>query len=542
MIEGTDWLQAREARRAWALGASDPWRAWAFRDADDLVAVADAALGGVVAPTPEALRAVLGAVAVPPPSGARSPAEWRRWAGRHATDVPHDDAHIAAWRRARLDAVGARIEARERHAWREVPYPDDPKGDARAAALWAAWFTGDPWSGRSAWEKLLLPHAARAFRGVCEARRLPQEVRRRVLDDLREGFFWALLGAGGDAAPAWVDLALRTLETAGPGPVDALVAVLDRDGWDRVGRCIATRGTWATTIAAWQHDRAEPLARARAVSSTAGARPSLAEPLLDLHVALRCLERLADAPESSLWPTVRQNRGRGRGRLRAVLADRPDRLMEPLLALPGLLARTRAAVRRFAWSWAWRELATDFTFDAGRAGPAPCLETLDAPPPLEAAERDAMKTWVFLVLLRGRDAHLARWVRTGSTGDRDSTWARLLSDACPPCLVDDPSTSGRSRTYHRLRTELAEGLDTLLAELTPALHDLAALPTGRTLRTAFEARFAPTWSEQVPLPKSGFPTFHRHAQALVRAFDAPEDPAGIGDAGPHASTGPETLP
>ena len=540
MIDGTSWWQARSERVAWARSAQSPWRAWSFADNPDLCAVLDRAVRATpLAPDEAERRAELGVVPPPPPGMAHREAAWRRWAAEHAGELTADDT-ADAWRRSRLDALGHRVHRHERAAWAAATFSDDDAGDAEVSALWAGWFTGDPWSGREAWERLLLSDAMRAFRGVCEARRLPPDVRRRVVGDLREGFFWALLGAGGDSPPAWVELALRTLETAGSTPVDALALRLDEPGWGVVGRCVATRGSWADTIGRWQVERAEPMARARQVERVAAAQPALAEPLLDLHVVLRALAHLAATPSAPLWQVVRQNRGRARGRLRAVLAREPGRLMEPLLALPQLLDRSRAAVRRFAWSWAWRELATDFAFDPGRACPAPCLEPGEPTPPLAEGEVHALQSWVFLVALRGREAHLERWVRTGSTGDRDSTWARLLSEACPPCLVDDPQATGRSRTYHRLRTELCDQLPALRALLGPWLHQVGELPSGRGLRSAFEASFGSRWSSEVPFPKSGFPSFQRHAAELQGRWSTEQaDPASIGDEASDASLGHE---
>jgi hypothetical protein len=428
------------------------------------------------------------------------------------------------------------VADRERAAWGRHDHRDDPDGDVRIAALWAAWFHADPWSGRDAWEALLLPEAQRAFRGVCEARRLPAEVRQRALSDLREGFFWALLGAGGDSPPAWIELALRTLETHGDGPVAALAARLDPEGWGRAARCVSHRGSWAGTIASWQPAH-EPAARARAVAREASDNPVLPDALLDLHVVLRAIQHLDGDPHAALWGVVRQNRGRARGRLRALLAREPQALLEPLLALPQLLERTRAATRRFAWSWAWRELATDFAFDAARASTAPCLLPDAPPPPLTAEQHDALATWGLLVALRGRYDHLQRWVRTGSTGDRDSTWARLLAEACPDCLAD-PDASGRTRTYHRLRTELAELLPSLTRRWATQLAQIAALPSGRGLRKAFEALVSDAWSPEVPMPRSGFPTFQRHAAQLDARFASlAGDPASIGDDPADASTG-----
>ncbi|MCA9572027.1 MAG: hypothetical protein KC656_29515, partial [Myxococcales bacterium] len=225
------------------------------------------------------------------------------------------------------------------------------------------------------------------------------------------------------------------------------------------------------------------------------------ERLLDLHTALRLLETSPETPAEA-WRVVAQNRGKARGRLRALVA-RETAWLPALLALDALGARSAAAIARFAWSWAWQELAVDFPFDPDRPVTPPC-EALPADfVPLDEAGRAPLPTWVLLVVLKGRDLHLERWVATGGTGDRDSTWARLMKDL-PSGLA-----------YPAVRHALAELLPELLAAHRPVLERLAALPGGRTLKTDTTALLAPGWHPDVPFPRAGFPTFVAHAGSFL---------------------------
>ena len=120
-----------------------------------------------------------------------------------------------------------------------------------------------------------------------------------------------------------------------------------------------------------------------------------------------------------------------------------------------------------------------------------------------------LQTWLLLVVLKGRVHHLRRWVETGGTGDRDTTWGRLLSESLPPHLT--------SEHYRAVRLELARDLERRLARNEPVLEQIVALPRGRGLRAAFEAALGDWWHDDVPLPRSGFPTFVRHAEAYLDA-------------------------
>jgi hypothetical protein len=248
--------------------------------------------------------------------------------------------------------------------------------------------------------------------------------------------------------------------------------------------------------------------RARAVEvARSGAR---LEVLVDAHVLVRVVDALA-AGEGDPWRVVAQNRARVRARVRIVAAQHHRAALgEALLGLDGLAARTHAAVARWAWAWAWHELGHDFPFDVEAVAARPCLTEGEAPL-LSDADRAALRTWVLLVALRGRLDHLRRWAARGGTGDRDSTWGRLLAEELPPGLA--------ARGYGEVRAVLVEELDDLLVGLRGRLEAVASAPGGRGLRGAISARLAPEWSGEVRFPGSGFPRMRRAAADALATLE-----------------------
>ncbi len=512
-------LRTRAIALAQAEEPGEIFRSWRFRDDPELLEVAQASLAQTT-PRPglQDLR-----TALTPTEQLVDPAEKQprterqhRQHVRRTSRVELEEDLARVWSIAELDWAGREIEVRERIAWRVEAYRPSP-ADFEIAQSWTAWMSGMPWEVREAWERHLLPAAVRSFRAVCLARSLPDPVIGRVVQDLNDAFFYRLLG-GGQGTAGWVELAARTLETRLPGPVIGLAEVLDAAAWNKVARCAVTRGHWRHTVRALYPELPEPLSRVRSLERriTAGEL----EPLLDLHVVSRLLRAWGQG-SAKTWPVVTQNRGRARGRLRALLAGaHPDTWFQALLDLEGLHARTLAATRRWAWSWAWQELARDFAFDLDSGQSAPC----DLPEgPDVALDPAVVRTWVLLVVLRGRLRHLQRWVRTGGTGDRDSSWARLLSDELPPALTD-PVEKGRAATYHRLRAELAESLDPHLEALRPTLDAISATG-GRNLAGAVRGQLGPLWHEAVRRPTRGFPTMVRNVGDAVVALES-EDPCG----------------
>jgi len=457
-----------------------------------------------------------GALPTPPDPAAQRPAwqhhDWLAQQGGALEDAPE---RRLAWALAALDHCGREVERRERWAWSAVQHTPSPHDEA-SAALWAGWLGGQPWSLRERWEALYLSPVVRTFRGVCEARRLPKPVVTRIVRDLEEGFFYRLVG--GDGVPGWAELAVRVLET--DAPVRALAAALDAAAWDRLSRCAVSRGSWQESCAAVWSTLPEAGSRARALTRAGQADPDWAEAWMDLHVVRRLVRTWETRPDADAWAIISQNRGRARGRLRALVAAGATGLADRLLSLPGLHARTTAAIRRYAWAWAWQEMALDFSFDIARSVTPPCHDVATLPAPFGAGLRPAVETWVLLVVLRGRLSHLRRWVASGSTGDRDSTWARLLSDSLPDTL-SEAVPGKRARSYRRLRVDLAESLDDILAAQRPLLAAVTDLGAARGLRGRFTALVDGRWDGAVPLPRSGFPSFLKNAQATLDVAEEP---------------------
>lgn len=406
------------------------------------------------------------------------------------------------WARARLIALGERLETEGRRSWADDWTPEAAL-DAQAAEVLAGLAAGS-WTVRATAEAVWLAPVVRSFRGVCLARRLPDDVRRRAIDQLREGFFYRLALPDERGVPGWCELAGRTLEAA--GPLAGMVTLFDTAQRRRAAWCAVSRGGWADSARALvpSPDRTD---RALHILQ----RLDDLDVLVDAHVQRRLVSRwqAGETDPDADWRVVVQARARARARLRALAAERPDALLTAVLSLPALAARTRDAAARWAWAWAWDELARDFAFSLDRPATAPC----DQPDPGDVswpADWNApLDTWLLLVALRGRWSHLARWVAEGRTGDRDSTWGRLLADALPEPLAVD--------RYARLRRELRTSLAARRDRLRPVLQSIAHLPGGRRLKRDMLALLTPAWHPDVPLPKSGFPSFLRAARTRVEA-------------------------
>lgn len=438
-----------------------------------------------------------------------------------------------AWGLLELASVGAEVERRQRAPWGRVRYPSEAALEATTAALWAGWFSGNPWSIWADWERLFLPDATRAFAAVLRVRRIPPERRTILLDDLRESFLFMLIGDG-QGTPGWRELAVRVLETAAPDPLAALCQHLDTRGWLAASACAVRRGHGPRSAAVLFPATPHPAHQARQLARRGEGQPSALDSALELHVACRLIERWSRDPETTCrdrsWQVVLQNRGRARARLRALLAGgAPERLLAPLLSLEGLCPRTRRAVRSYARDWAWIQLSRQFPFHVHRLDP-PCHAPDEDEPLFSASDADLLRTWVLLVVLKGRLDHLEQWIQTGGTGgDRDATWGRLLLDL-PDRLRDFDPDGRASRGQHRLRAELADQLPELLEALRPLLMRLSLLPAGRdygALVNALLDEASTAWSPAIPRPLVRR-QYHSHIAAALDRLqdDAPDSPPG----------------
>ncbi|MCK6502524.1 hypothetical protein L6R53_03865 [Myxococcota bacterium] len=457
--------------------------------------------------------------------------DWREEAWRRAwPDGAVGDP--LAWGLCELAAHGWLLDQVERQPWEAVSAPPDPVEDREVGRLWSAWAGSRAWEIRDEWERRFLKPALRAFSAVLRGRRLPEDVRRRAIQDAREGFFYVLIG-GADPGAGWRELAVRLLEASGGDPVDALAGALPAASWERVARCAVTRGHGRDTAAivwgggvAWQ-------VQARDLERRGQARPQALGDLLDLHLALRLVDCWTSpaftAPERGL-SVMAHNRGRARSRLRAVLREAPaEHLLAQILARPGLAARTRSTVARFARDWAWQQVQHGFAFyDARTVDPA-CVLPEGSPPRLTEDEAAALRAWLVRVVVKARLPHLLQWVHGGDDLDkRDSTWGRLLADDCPASLRSYPGAA-RGEGLARMRAELSEHLPAQLRMLLPTLQAVAALDTrARDLEASFIAAVTPIWHADVELPRVRYRSYvesTREAMAAVeRAANAPSDP------------------
>ena len=164
--------------------------------------------------------------ALPTGSGSRLAEQHHRALLKRCTDsLPQTPRNSIAWGVSRLRWLGPRIEHHQRTAW-QSPEAESPEKDARTAAMWAAWASGNPWGLREDWESLFLTAATRSFRAVGQARNIPAGAMDQALADLREAFFYRMLMPDSEGVPGWAWLAVRVLEGAGKAPLTTLVGAV----------------------------------------------------------------------------------------------------------------------------------------------------------------------------------------------------------------------------------------------------------------------------------------------------------------------------
>ncbi len=388
-----------------------------------------------------------------------------------------------------LARVGEEVRRREDRAWRDVTYGADPR-DAPAADLWRELLTGDfgPDAPRN-FVRLFGGPVRRAFKGVCDSLRLPPEVVRVRVEEafeMADGLAWAAPG----------DLAARVLETVGE-PLGALSTALESDSLGRVRTCVRHRRLWRDL---------EPLLSDEVRGETLGVGA-------DLVVTSRLLVALeaGRVPFHPLglpgWGVVRANRGRLRGRLRAVLAEHPLALAEALSGLDGLARRTDDAISRHAWAWAWREARTGFGFDPGRLRAPPCAPEATGASmlePLGPDDESAVLTLLLSLAGRGQWTALEAWLSGAAGRSLGATFYRYLGQA-PDCVADPGTEERGNRGYQRLREHLQdEGLQRYLPQLKRVAQRVRAVPRGRGLRERLWNALEPDWrADLMDLPRRG---------------------------------------
>ncbi len=432
-----------------------------------------------------------------------------------------DGALVSPMTLARLSLAGARW--REAEASFEPSLAADAALDARAALAWTAWFGGDPYSAEPYDYALghLIPRVQAVFQGVLTAAELPPKVRRATLIELGEGAFATLLTAKADESlPAWLDIATRALERGPGGPLRCLSRVLSPQERASAGLCLASRRLWAPTLATiWPDDA--PRERAAKLSAWLRDDPEALPRITHLHLLGRLIERAATIGPAALGDAelraiCRQNVARARARLRATLAARPEAVLDALLGLDALHARTHDAAGRFAFAWVNRELTFGLSMGHGPRVTPRCVAP--KPPPDGAADADptmsidSAKSWILLVIFRGRFGHLWRWVYDGTTGDRDSVWGALLKKELPTSLVEPGLL--RPRLRQTLRAELPE----LLWELEPTINAWADQDVSEPRRV--KARVLQLFQTAIPSasrwPGRGYAESVRHALEVRR--------------------------
>lgn len=525
------WLALRRARRArCALAARDllagdpaPARGllagWRFACSADLSARVLAQLQAPPRIEPVLRGALLApeeALPTPPrPEEPSLPHLFREWLAVHAPPLePGDAPSELAWLLDELGFLGDEIERKERLSWRAKAWSANPTDDRAAAQHWRAWLDGAPWWIRDGWERMVMPSALGAFKGILDLRAVPASRQRRVLSDVREALFHAMLG-GGDKAPGWRSVAARVLETPGDAPMGGLEAVLDPKHRLLVGDCAVRRGYGATSARLLFPEARHLRDRGRLV------RGLQVEQAVDLHTAMRLLhtwETLGASPQQS-WRVIVQNRGRARARLRALVsaAEGPD-LAAGLLGVDALAARTRDAVFRFCRDWAWQGLIDGFTLSPDFAPDGRCQPELPEQAALSEEDRRKLVAWVALVVLKGRLPHLIAWSR-GAGSSKDTRWGELLSRELPGRLIDAPLPERKHRSYSGVQQTLHAELGEILEELRPQLTQIVALHPEKSLKRRFLAVLDPIWVPDVRSPDVQFSRYRENVIAALAHID-----------------------
>lgn len=509
--DGWDWarfLEDEETRRARAEDHADAllrgerptglFAAWRFADAPDWVAViAEELLLDRVRPSASALQLVLGPWPAPHDLAETNTAYAhrlrlsRRCRGE---GVPTDRRSRLVWALVTLDILGDQVEVMERRSWVQA-WVARPERDERTVHLWRSLLQNDRWAHAERWQTDFVPAARSAVASVFESKHFPPDVVRQARRDVSEGFLWILFGEQ-DQIPAWQQIAARVLERTDVPP-NSTLRWLTPSQRERFAHCAVRRLHTGRTLARAWPDRPGLWGRATALIHHLEQTGDI-EPLLDLHVVLRLLDGWQSPVRADLHrsrKTIWANRRRVLSRARALLSEDPTVWAADLLALDALYNRTRDAISRFFVDVAWRHVSREPTFDPRRAADPPCTLQLDdwPRPPLRL-----LQTWVKLTAIRGRLDHLVRWVHTGSTGDRDTPWSRLLQ-VLPTSVCDPRPPDSKKRGYSRIRSELWGILPSLIEHALDGLLDVASLQYTPDAPRLARERLERDWHPEIPL-------------------------------------------
>lgn len=445
---------------------------------------------------------------------------WARLEASAPAREPDDAQERRAWAIAALRWHGQERHRLERRAWGR-PFSRTPDRDVLTLRLWRAWFHGDIDFLFHPWKRLFAEAAAAPQRAVMAVKGFPPALRELRREDLIDAFPDHCWEPNPQGVPAWREIAVRVLERAGQdGPIQAGAALLGRPERQRAALCATHHRTWRGSWLVAAPDPAEDEDDHRFLDEWTNAAGELGaglDALLDTHLTLRLLG-LWRTPERTgserSWRVLRTQIGRARGRLRALAAERPDReLLEGLSQLDAPYERTLAAIHRYFWEWAWKDSRAGcpglpVAVNAGCVLPAPKRRRRAR----TADQREAERTWLLLVALRGELDALRRWVT--ESADTNGSMARYLG-LVPDALIDH--AQGTYRTYQDLRASLSRHLERDLERLEPTLRAVAALrgTPARRLRAAVTGALGSVWHPSVPLPKGGFPSMIERAKALI---------------------------
>jgi len=425
-----------------------------------------------------------------------------------------------AWACLHLADRGRWVRQMERRQWQASRFRGQAGPDLDAAAAWGELLSPMPWAGRARWERDQLAAVLRVARAV--AMSAPGEgLGAFFLDDVRESFFPRLAVGGNSGREERLDLAFRTLETGGDGPIACYVGLLPPTSMGHLCRGAVLRPASRRTLRLYLGHPAGAEAQRYLLWSQLLAEPDRLVPFCDLQLARQLLYAWKRGTGWKMGKIEGRNLSALTGRLRAVairLAASDDVLFErvlgAVLALPALAARTRVAVARQTWSWCWEVCHRGGDVELLHTTTAPCLGDDPTPGPLEWGEHGALlRTWLCKVALRMEPRILDRWVEDHDSHRQDSTLNRLLLEL--PAQLVDASGPMKRRSYHRLRALLAWLGPRPWVEVAEVFQPVADLdPTARGLPGKLAAAVAGSWHPAIGLPRGGLPRGVRRFRGL----------------------------
>ncbi|MBX2802027.1 MAG: hypothetical protein KTR31_30380 [Myxococcales bacterium] len=417
---------------------------------------------------------------------------------------PVSGARAGVWCLARLAGLAEDVHQRHHLAWKNHTYAPHAL-DEEVRQLWRCWFEEQPWGIRQRWHELFFDRAAAAFRSELGGGRGADV----VLRDLEEAFFYGMLGRSSKNS-GWAELATRVLETTGDEPSTGLAAYAGPEVWQLAAECVVQRGHLPQTSELAWPDAGNDLGRAWCAKTDL---PRHWGAYVNLHALIRVVDRWSGGAvgTDSTWNSIAQNRGRARGRLRAAMRMvGPEGGWTALLGVDALYARTRDALGWMCMDWARAQRMRQFSFhlDQTPAG-AQCLPDPVWRDPLDTEEVRILETWAVLVAMKGRFGRLRDWSQSGSHGQRDSTFGRLLQNVPEPLHV--------GQGYDRVRAAICAHWPTVERTVLERATEVAALRADADIAQAFEACIAPWWHPSVPIPQVQYRRYRQNCAALVAA-------------------------